>query len=73
MMHASLILTYLICIWKTDPQGFDSIDVMVYDHNWDDTEYPISILDDDTAKQYVSGTAFHCYGGDSGITILVNT
>ena len=46
---------------------------MVYDHNWDDTDYPISILDDTEAKQYVSGSAFHCYAGDSGNTIQVKT
>ena len=47
--------------------------MMVYDHNWDDTDYPISILDDTEAKQYVSGSAFHSYAGDPGNTIEVKT
>lgn len=38
--------------------------IVVYDHNWDHPEYPISILDDPDARQFVDGSAFHCYGGD---------
>ena len=38
--------------------------VVVYDHNWDHPNYPISILDDSIARKYVDGSAFHCYGGD---------
>lgn len=38
--------------------------IVVYDHNWDHPEYPISILDDPKARQFVDGSAFHCYGGD---------
>ncbi|XP_050408470.2 uncharacterized protein LOC126823592 [Patella vulgata] len=38
--------------------------IIIYDHNWDHPEYPISVLNDHTAKRYISGSAFHCYGGD---------
>lgn len=38
--------------------------IVVYDHNWDHPEYPISILDDPDARQFVDGSAFHCYAGD---------
>jgi len=38
--------------------------IVVYDHNWDHPEYPISILDDPKARQFIDGSAFHCYGGD---------
>lgn len=38
--------------------------VLVYDHNWDKPEYPISVLSDDAASRYAAGTAWHCYGGD---------
>ncbi|MCC6282607.1 MAG: glycosyl hydrolase [Saprospiraceae bacterium] len=38
--------------------------IVVYDHNWDHPNYPISILDDPQARQFVDGSAFHCYGGD---------
>jgi glucosylceramidase len=37
--------------------------IIVYDHNADKPEYPISILDDKEAAQYVDGSAFHLYGG----------
>ena len=36
---------------------------MVYDHNADRSDYPISILDDPEAAKYVDGSAFHLYGG----------
>ncbi|NII23800.1 glucosylceramidase [Pseudoflavitalea sp. X16] len=37
--------------------------IIIYDHNADKPEYPISILDDPQAKQYIDGSAFHLYGG----------
>ncbi|QCR23254.1 glycoside hydrolase family 30 beta sandwich domain-containing protein [Pontibacter sp. SGAir0037] len=37
--------------------------IIVYDHNADRPDYPISILDDPEAKQYIDGSAFHLYGG----------
>ena len=37
--------------------------IIVYDHNADHVEYPISILDDADANKYVDGSAFHLYGG----------
>lgn len=37
--------------------------IVVYDHNADRPDYPITILDDPEAKKYVDGSAFHLYGG----------
>ncbi len=37
--------------------------IIIYDHNADKPEYPITILDDPEAKKYVDGSAFHLYGG----------
>ncbi len=37
--------------------------IIIYDHNCDKPEYPISILNDAAAKQYIAGSAFHLYGG----------
>lgn len=37
--------------------------IIIYDHNADKPEYPISILNDLEAKQYIDGSAFHLYGG----------
>jgi glucosylceramidase len=38
--------------------------IIVFDHNCDHPEYPISVLDDAEAKQYVDGSAFHMYLGE---------
>lgn len=38
--------------------------IIIYDHNCDKPEYPISILNDPAAKTYISGSAFHLYAGD---------
>jgi glucosylceramidase len=37
--------------------------VFAWDHNWD-TTYPFAVLSNSAAASYVSGVAFHCYGGD---------
>lgn len=37
--------------------------IIIYDHNWDVTDYAISILDDPGAKNYIAGSAFHAYAG----------
>lgn len=38
--------------------------IIVWDHNCDRPNYPISILDDPAAKPFVDGSAFHLYNGD---------
>jgi glucosylceramidase len=42
--------------------------VLVYDHNWDNTSYPETVLSDPTilASPLVAGTAWHGYGGPPG-------
>ncbi|MEK3885510.1 S-layer homology domain-containing protein [Paenibacillus sp. PL2-23] len=37
--------------------------IIVWDHNWDEPEYPIEVLNDAEAKSYIDGTAFHGYAG----------
>jgi glucosylceramidase len=37
--------------------------IILYDHNCDHPEYPISILNDPAAAPYVDGSAFHLYAG----------
>ncbi|MBO9672834.1 MAG: glucosylceramidase [Sphingobacteriaceae bacterium] len=37
--------------------------IIIYDHNADRPDYPISILDDPEARKYIAGSAFHLYGG----------
>jgi glucosylceramidase len=38
--------------------------IIVYDHNCDRPDYPLTILNDTAASKYVDGSAFHLYGGD---------
>jgi len=37
--------------------------IIIYDHNADRTDYPLAVLNDPGARQYVDGSAFHLYGG----------
>jgi glucosylceramidase len=38
--------------------------IVVFDHNCDHPEYPIEILNDEEAKNYIDGSAFHLYLGE---------
>ena len=38
--------------------------IIAYDHNCDKPEYPLTVLNDATAKAFVNGSAFHLYAGD---------
>ena len=46
--------------------------IIIYDHNADKPEYPITILDDAEAKKYIDGSAFHLYGGEINALSLVH-
>jgi len=41
-----------------------SVKIIIYDHNCDNTDYPVSILNDAAAKAFINGAAFHLYAGD---------
>jgi glucosylceramidase len=50
-----------------------STKIIIYDHNWDNTNYAISILNDQTARSFIAGSAFHAYAGDvSAMTTVHN-
>lgn len=38
--------------------------ILLYDHNWDRPDYPIAILSDAQTNPFVTGSAFHAYGGN---------
>jgi glucosylceramidase len=38
--------------------------IVLFDHNCDNPDYPISIMNDPDAKKYVDGSAFHLYLGE---------
>jgi glucosylceramidase len=46
--------------------------ILAYDHNPDVISYPLSILKDPAASQYVDGTAFHLYGGEASALTTVH-
>jgi glucosylceramidase len=37
--------------------------IIIYDHNCDRPDYPLTILADAQTRQYIDGTAFHLYAG----------
>ncbi|QIL75712.1 glycoside hydrolase family 30 protein [Hymenobacter sp. HDW8] len=37
--------------------------IIIYDHNADKPEYPLTVLNDPQARAYIDGSAFHLYGG----------
>ncbi|WP_445732813.1 glycoside hydrolase family 30 protein [Mariniflexile sp.] len=47
--------------------------IIIWDHNSDNPQYPISVLNDAGAKKYIAGSAFHLYNGDiSALTTVKN-
>lgn len=47
--------------------------IIIYDHNADHPDYPITVLSDAAARQYVDGSAFHLYAGDISALTSVHT
>ncbi|MGA8345608.1 MAG: glycoside hydrolase family 30 beta sandwich domain-containing protein, partial [Candidatus Sulfotelmatobacter sp.] len=43
--------------------GLGNVKIFAYEHNWDSTAYPESVLGN-SAAQYLAGSSFHCYAGD---------
>lgn len=41
-----------------------STQIIIYDHNANRPDYPITILDDANAAKFIDGSAFHLYEGD---------
>ncbi|WP_231427075.1 glycoside hydrolase family 30 beta sandwich domain-containing protein [Pedobacter sp. Leaf250] len=58
--QANFIKTALGPIFKSS--GIET-KIIIYDHNADKPEYPITILNDAEAKKYIDGSAFHLYAG----------
>ncbi|HTS36904.1 MAG TPA: glycoside hydrolase family 30 beta sandwich domain-containing protein [Candidatus Solibacter sp.] len=53
--------------------GLGNVKILAYDHNWDNTAYPETILGDATAASFTAGSAFHCYNGDVSAQSQVET
>jgi len=47
--------------------------IIIWDHNCDNPNYPITILNDPDANKFVNGSAFHLYAGDiSALSVVHN-
>ena len=47
--------------------------IIVWDHNCDNANYPITVLNDPAARDFIDGSAFHLYAGDiSALTAVHN-
>jgi glucosylceramidase len=50
-----------------------STKIIIWDHNCDNPNYPITVLNDAGAKAFIDGSAFHLYNGDiSALTTVYN-
>jgi glucosylceramidase len=47
--------------------------IVLFDHNLDRIDYPLTILNDPEAAKYVDGSGFHHYGGDFTAMTLLHT
>ena len=59
--EATLVKNYLAPAFKA--AGIQT-KIFVWDHNWNEPDYPITVLSDSAAGAAVDGTAFHCYAGN---------
>jgi glucosylceramidase len=46
--------------------------ILVWDHNWDNTNFSLSVLADAQARSYIDGVAWHHYGGNVSAQTVVH-
>ena len=49
-----------------------STKILGYDHNWNDTSFPETIVGSGDSGPYTAGTAWHCYSGDPSAQTTVH-
>lgn len=49
-----------------------SAKILAWDHNWSVPNYPLEVLGDASARPFVAGSAWHCYGGDPSAQTAVH-
>ena len=47
-------------------------EIVIWDHNWDEPDYPSNVLADAEARAYVAGSAWHCYAGSFAAQVGVH-
>lgn len=63
LMSASEQIELIIALGRLFEQKSIDTKIIAYDHNWDNTQYPMTVLNDRVARNYVDGAGFHCYAG----------
>ncbi len=48
------------------------VNILEWDHNWNEPESPLEMLRDPDAARYIAGVAWHCYAGDVSAQSLVH-
>lgn len=56
---------------RFETKGIDTL-IIGYDHNWDNTSYPSAVLNGINSRDYIDGSAWHCYAGEVGTQSLIN-
>lgn len=46
--------------------------IIIYDHNCDQPEYPVTVLNDAAARAFIDGSAFHLYAGNISALSVVH-
>lgn len=46
--------------------------ILIWDHNWDRPDYPLTVLSDPTVRGYIDGSAWHCYAGTPAAQTVVH-
>lgn len=49
-----------------------NVKILDWDQSWDEPSAPLNVLANRQAAQYVSGVAWHCYGGDPSAELSVH-
>jgi glucosylceramidase len=44
-------------------KGAPATEILCWDHNCDEPEYPLAVLEDDETRAYIAGVAWHLYNG----------
>ncbi len=68
--ESNFIANYLVPALSGTPLA--TVKILGYEHNWDNTDYPESVLAS-SAGAYVAGSSFHCYNGDVSAQSAVKT
>ena len=48
------------------------VKILIWDHNWDNTDFSIDLLKDPQASEFIAGSAWHCYKGLPNATTVVH-